>query len=56
MTVGRQIAEAVRLHGGATKEQALERAVEVLTWSGCHGPRSESPSTRTSSPAGCGSG
>ena len=30
MTVGRQIAEAVRLHGGATKEQALERAVEVL--------------------------
>ena len=30
MTVGRQIAEAVRLHGGATKEQALDRAVEVL--------------------------
>ena len=30
MTVGKQIAEAVRLHGGATKEQALERAVEVL--------------------------
>ena len=30
MTVGGQIAEAVRLHRGATKTQALDRAVEVL--------------------------
>ncbi len=30
MTVGRQIAEAVRLHRGASREQALDRAVEVL--------------------------
>ncbi len=30
MTVGRQIAEVVRLHRGASKEQALDRAVEVL--------------------------
>jgi peptide/nickel transport system ATP-binding protein len=30
MTVGKQIAEAVRLHRGASNEQALDRAVEVL--------------------------
>ena len=30
MTIGRQIGEAVRLHRGATKEEARERAVEVL--------------------------
>jgi len=29
-TIGRQIAEPVRLHRGATKEEALDRAVEVL--------------------------
>jgi oligopeptide/dipeptide ABC transporter ATP-binding protein len=29
-TIGRQIAEPVRLHKGASKSQALERAVEVL--------------------------
>jgi peptide/nickel transport system ATP-binding protein len=30
MTVGRQIAEAVKLHRGVTGEQAMDRAVEVL--------------------------
>jgi peptide/nickel transport system ATP-binding protein len=30
MTIGDQIAESVRLHRGASKRQALERAVEVL--------------------------
>jgi peptide/nickel transport system ATP-binding protein len=30
MTVGKQIAEAVRLHRGVTHEQALDRAAEVL--------------------------
>jgi peptide/nickel transport system ATP-binding protein len=30
MTVGSQIAEAVKLHRGATKQQAMDRAVEVL--------------------------
>jgi peptide/nickel transport system ATP-binding protein len=30
MTVGKQIAEAVKLHRGATAEQAMDRAVEVL--------------------------
>jgi peptide/nickel transport system ATP-binding protein len=30
MTVGSQIAEAVKLHRGATKKQAMDRAVEVL--------------------------
>ncbi|MHB1496420.1 MAG: ABC transporter ATP-binding protein [Acidimicrobiales bacterium] len=29
-TIGRQIAEPVRIHKGATKSEALERAVEVL--------------------------
>jgi peptide/nickel transport system ATP-binding protein len=31
MTVGRQIAESVRLHRNATKAQALDRALEVLS-------------------------
>jgi oligopeptide/dipeptide ABC transporter ATP-binding protein len=31
MTIGRQIAESVRLHRGATKQQARERALEVLS-------------------------
>jgi peptide/nickel transport system ATP-binding protein len=30
MTIGDQIAEAVRLHRGATKKQAMDRAIEVL--------------------------
>ena len=31
MTIGRQIAESVRLHRGASKAQARERALEVLS-------------------------
>jgi peptide/nickel transport system ATP-binding protein len=39
MTVGYQIAEAVRLHRGASKQEALERAVEVLDLVGLSQPR-----------------
>ncbi len=37
-TIGRQIAEPVRLHRGATKAQALARAVEVLSLVGMPRP------------------
>jgi peptide/nickel transport system ATP-binding protein len=39
MTVGSQIAEAVRLHRGADRQQALDRAVEVLDLVGLPQPR-----------------
>jgi peptide/nickel transport system ATP-binding protein len=39
MTVGKQIAEAVRLHRGVSWEQALDRAVEVLDLVGMPQPR-----------------
>jgi peptide/nickel transport system ATP-binding protein len=55
MTVGRQIAEAVMLHREVTKEQAYDRAVEVLDLVGMPKAGGGSVSTRTSSPAGCGS-
>ncbi len=37
-TIGRQIAEPVRLHRGASKQQARERALEVLTLVGMPRP------------------
>ena len=55
MTVGKQIAEAVQLHREVSREQAMERAAEVLGLVGLPRPESGSTSTRTSSPAGCGS-
>jgi oligopeptide/dipeptide ABC transporter ATP-binding protein len=39
MTIGKQIAEAVRLHRDVTKEKALERAAEVLGMVGLPHPR-----------------
>jgi peptide/nickel transport system ATP-binding protein len=39
MTVGRQIAEAVRLHWGASKEAAMKRAAEVLELVGLPHPK-----------------
>ena len=54
-TVGKQIAEVVLLHREVSKEQAMERAAEVLGLVGLPAPKSGSTSTRTSSPAGCGS-
>ena len=38
-TIGYQVAEPVRLHKGASKEQALERAAEVLTLVGLPRPK-----------------
>ena len=55
-TIGYQVAEPVRLHRGASKAEALDRAVEVLS------PGRPAPAegaaratTRTSCPAACGS-
>jgi peptide/nickel transport system ATP-binding protein len=57
MTIGDQIAESVRIHRGASRDAALARAVEVLGLVGRHAPaRRASRSSRTSSPAACGSG
>ena len=39
MTVGKQIAEAVRLHRDVTREQAMDRAAEVLDLVGMPRPR-----------------
>jgi peptide/nickel transport system ATP-binding protein len=39
MTIGNQIAEAVRLHRGASKREALERAAEVLGLVGMPRPK-----------------
>jgi oligopeptide/dipeptide ABC transporter ATP-binding protein len=39
MTIGRQIAEAVRLHWDVSKEKAMERAAEVLGMVGLPHPR-----------------
>ena len=39
MTIGKQIAESVRIHRGASKVEGLERAVEVLSLVGMPSPR-----------------
>jgi peptide/nickel transport system ATP-binding protein len=54
-TVGAQIAETVLLHRDVTKKEALDRAVEVLDLVGMPRARERCRSTRTSSPAACGS-
>ena len=55
MSIGDQIAENVLLHRPVSRAEALDRAVEVLALVGLPQPGSASASTRTSSPAGCGS-
>ena len=56
MSIGDQIAESVRLHRGASKAAALERAVEVLGLVGMPAARRAGvAATRTSCPAACGS-
>ena len=56
MTIGEQIAESVRLHRGAAKQEALDRAVEVLGLVGMPKPgRAGRATTRTSCPAACAS-
>ena len=54
-TIGYQVAEPVRLHQGASKAAAKRRAIEVLGLVGLPGRPSGSATTRTNSPAGCGS-
>ncbi len=54
-TIGHQLVEAIRLHDRVSAAAARARAVELLTEVGCRCPRSVWASTRTSSPAGCGS-
>ena len=39
MTIGRQVAEPVRIHRGASKKEALDRALEVLDLVGLPQPR-----------------
>ena len=39
MTIGKQIAESVRIHRGASKTEGLERAVEVLSLVGMPSPQ-----------------
>ena len=56
MTIGRQIAESVRLHRGASKAEARERALEVLSLVDMPRPGSASTPTPTSSRGACASG
>ena len=55
--VGWQIAEMIRAHDkSVSKAAAAERAVELLARVGIRSRGSGPGTTRTSSPAGCGSG
>ena len=53
--VGWQIAEQIRAHEKISKQAARARAIELLTAVGIPHARSGSTTTRTSSPAACGS-
>ena len=55
MTIGRQISESVRIHRGASKKEAHQRAVEVLALVGMPSPTPRPASIRTSCPAACAS-
>ena len=56
-TVGWQIVEQLRAHNDMTKQQAQERAIELLAEVGIPDPhRPASTTTPTSSPAACASG
>ena len=54
-TVGNQIVEAYRMHNEVSKKAAREHAIEMLDRVGIPQPASGSTTTRTSSPAACGS-
>ena len=53
--IGEQVAEPVRLHRGASKQEARDRALEVLELVGLPQPRERLATTHISSPAGCAS-
>ena len=56
MRVGAQIAEAVRAHRPVSKARGpRSRPSTCSAWCTCRCPNGAAPSTRTSSPAGCGS-
>ena len=55
-TIGEQVAEPVRLHRGASKKEALDRALEVLELVGLPRPKERLGGlSRTSSRAACAS-
>ena len=55
-TIGYQVAEPVRLHRGASRGRGPGAGRRgARRWSACRAPRSGSTTTRTSSPAACGS-
>ena len=55
-TIGEQVAEPVRLHRGASKKEAADRALEVLELVGLPRPQgAPGRLSRTSSPVGCAS-
>jgi len=55
-TTGDQVAEAIRLHQGKSRKQALERAVEMFSWSASRRRSSACAPTRTRCRAACASG
>ena len=55
--VGDQISEAIQAHQNVSKKEAFDQAVEMLAQGEHPAARgAREASTRTSSPAGCGSG
>lgn len=52
-TVGDQIAEAIMLHQGKSRKEAMELAAHMLDWWGFPNPRSGLPTTRTRCRGGC---
>ena len=55
-TIGSQLREAYRIHTGGSRRAANSGPSRCSAWSGCPGQPSASMTTRTSSPAACGSG
>ena len=54
-TIGDQIVEAYRIHNDVSKKQARRHAIDMLDRVGIPQPAAGSTTTRTSSPAACGS-
>jgi peptide/nickel transport system ATP-binding protein len=55
LTVGRQLGETLRLHQRVGKQEADERAIEMLRLVGISEPSDALTNTRTSCPAACAS-